>query len=208
MAWVEIAAASALVLLDVLIPSVLLVLLAVASLAVRRQGFATLGFHRVARPWMLAGTILVAVLAWSLLLVGLVMPVLNHLTGDRQDLSAFEDLQGNVGLLLALVAASWILGALVEETAIRGYLQTRLTEVFGTGRAGVLVAVLATSTVFAVLHTEQGLVGVVLTFLDALFLSWLRWHYRTVWAAVLAHGFNNTVGMVTFFLVGPVYGLW
>jgi hypothetical protein len=27
-------------------------------------------------------------------------------------------------------------------------------------------------------------------------------------AAVLAHGFNNTIGLVTFYLIGPIYGLW
>jgi hypothetical protein len=29
-----------------------------------------------------------------------------------------------------------------------------------------------------------------------------------VWAAVLVHGSNNTLGFVTFFLVGPIDGLW
>ena len=27
-------------------------------------------------------------------------------------------------------------------------------------------------------------------------------------AAVFAHGFNNTIGLVAFFLVGPTTGLW
>lgn len=36
----------------------------------------------------------------------------------------------------------------------------------------------------------------------------LRLRYGTLWAPVLAHGFNNTLGFVTFFLVGPVHGLW
>jgi membrane protease YdiL (CAAX protease family) len=204
----ELALATTLVVLDVLIPSVLLVVLAGISLLVRRRGFASLGFHRVERPWMLTGQVLVAVLAWSLLQLGLVMPVLNHLTGERQDLSAFEDLQGNVGLLVLLLLASWLLGALIEETAVRGYLQTGITEVLGAGRWGILVAVLFTSVLFSVLHTEQGVVGVVVTFLDALFLSWLRWHHGTLWASILGHGLSNTVGVVTFFLVGPVYGLW
>ena len=44
--------------------------------------------------------------------------------------------------------------------------------------------------------------------LDALFFSALRLHYRSLWAAVLAHGFGNTLGLVTFFAVGPVRGLW
>jgi membrane protease YdiL (CAAX protease family) len=204
----EVVIATALVLLDVLIPSLVLVALAAVSVAVRRQTFASLGFHRVAHPRRLTMTVLAVVLAWSLLQLGLVMPVLNHVTGEKQDLDAFEDLQGNVGLLAVLVVASWLLGALAEETAIRGWFQTRIIDVVGGDRTGIVVAVLFTSLLFAVLHLEQGAVGVVVTFLDALLFSWLRWHYASVWAAVLGHGLSNTVGVVTFFLVGPVYGLW
>ena len=50
-------------------------------------------------------------------------------------------------------------------------------------------------------------IGVAVTTLDGVFLGWLRLRYGRVWAAVLAHGFSNTIGLVTFFLVGPVYGL-
>jgi membrane protease YdiL (CAAX protease family) len=207
-AVVEVVVATALVVLDVLIPSLVILVLAAVSVAVRRVGFTSLGFHRVADPWRLAGTVFAIVLGWSLLQLGLVMPVLNHLTGEKQDLDAFEDLQGNVGLLVTLVLASWVLGALAEETAIRGWFQTRVTDILGRRRLGILVAVLFTSTLFAVLHLEQGAVGVVVTFLDALLFSWLRWHYRSVWAAVLGHGLSNTVGVITFFLIGPVYGLW
>jgi uncharacterized protein len=207
-AAVEAVAATALVLLGVLIPSLVLVALATVSVAVRRRTFASLGFHTVSHPWRLTRTVLAVVLAWSLFQLGLVMPVLNHVTGEKQDLEAFEDLQGNVGLLVVLIVASWLLGALAEETAIRGWFQARIVDVVGGHRVGILVAVLLTSALFAVLHLEQGTVGVVVTFLDALLFSWLRWHYRSVWAAVLGHGLSNTIGVVTFFLVGPVYGLW
>lgn len=47
-----------------------------------------------------------------------------------------------------------------------------------------------------------------LTTLDALFLSVLRYRYRTRWAAVLAHGLGNTIGRIAYFVTGPVYGLW
>lgn len=207
LAVVELGLAAAVVLLDLAIPTLVVVALAALSLGVRRQRPASLGFHRVARPWRLVGLALALTVGWTAFQFGLVMPVLNHATGERQDLSTFEDLQGNVGLLAALVAASWTLG-LAEETAFRGYLQTRVTDVLGTGRAGIVVAVLVTSALFGLIHTEQGLIGVVVTSLDALFFSWLRWRQGTVWAPVLAHGFSNTIGIVTFFLVGPVYGLW
>jgi uncharacterized protein len=50
---------------------------------------------------------------------------------------------------------------------------------------------------------------VVVTFLDALFFSLLRLQYRgNLWASVFGHGFNNTIGLLAFFLIGPIYGFW
>ncbi len=46
------------------------------------------------------------------------------------------------------------------------------------------------------------------TFLDGLFFTAARLRYRSLWATILAHGFNNTIGLVALFLVGPVYGFW
>lgn len=83
-----------------------------------------------------------------------------------------------------------------------------MLDVAGAGVLGIGLAVLLSSLLFGVIHTEQGTIGVVVTTLDALFFSWLRWRRGTLWAPVLAHGFNNTIGIVTFFLVGPVHGLW
>jgi membrane protease YdiL (CAAX protease family) len=87
-------------------------------------------------------------------------------------------------------------------------LQTRLRELLPPGAVGLATAVLVSSLVFGLAHTEQGTVGVVLTTVDAVLFSAVRLHYRTLWAAVLTHGFNNTLGLVTYFLVGPVHGLW
>ena len=58
------------------------------------------------------------------------------------------------------------------------------------------------------MHSEQGLIGVLLVSLDAIVLCLVRLHYDTLWASVLVHGFNNTLGFVAFFLVGPIYGFW
>lgn len=156
----------------------------------------------------------VAVLAdWlipSLVLVGfaVLIPVTNHLTGTRQDVSSFGGLHGNLRLLVTYLAASWVLAAFCEETAFRGYLLTRLTEVLGRGRLHVAVAVLGSSLLFGLLHTEQGPVGVVAAALGGVVFSGLRYRSRTLWAPVLAHGFDDTLGFAWFFLFGPFYGLW
>jgi membrane protease YdiL (CAAX protease family) len=78
----------------------------------------------------------------------------------------------------------------------------------GHGRLHVAVAVLGSSVLFGLLHTEQGPVGVVVAALGGVVLSVLRYRCRTLWAPVLAHGFDDTLGFTWFFFFGPVYGLW
>lgn len=206
-AAVEAVLAAAAVLLDLLIPSLVMLALAGVSLVVRRRGPGSLGltrFHGTA----LVVKLLVLALTWSAFQLALTMPIANHVSGKKQDLSAFEDLQGNVGMLAVLLVLGWVLGALAEEVAYRGYLFTRVRDACGAGRAGLVAAVVLSSVLFGIAHSEQGLIGVVVVTIDGLYFSALRLHYRTLWASVLAHGFNNTIGFVAFFLVGPMYGLW
>jgi hypothetical protein len=207
MAGVEALLAAAAVLLDLALPSLVIVALAGVSLAVRRQPPSALGFHRPRRPHLLAGTAAFALL-WSFVQLAVTIPVVTHLSGRNQDMGVFADVEGNVAMLALLVVLSWTLAALVEETAFRGYLLTRLRDVLGQGRVATIVAVVASSLLFGLMHGEQGPVGVVAVAIDAMAFCALRFYYGTVWAAVLGHGFSNTLGLVTFFLVGPQYGLW
>jgi hypothetical protein len=83
-----------------------------------------------------------------------------------------------------------------------------MRQLFGSNRLGLVAAVLISSVLFGIAHSEQGLVGVVVVTLDALAFSVVRYRLKTLWASILAHGFNNTIGFVAFFFAGPIYGLW
>lgn len=203
----EAVAAAVAVLLDLLIPSLVLLAMAVVSLAARRAGPGTLGFRSLG-GWRVAGKVFLLTVVWSGVQLSVTMPVANHLSGQEQDLDAFADLQGNLGLLVVLLVVGWVLGALAEEVAYRGYLLTRLRGALGSGRVGAVLAVVLSSALFGIAHTEQGVVGAAVVTLDGIFFCALRYRFRTVWAAVLAHGFNNSLGFFAFFLAGPVYGLW
>ena len=207
-AGVEVALAAAAVILDLAIPTVVILGLMVVSLVIRRDGLSTMGFHRVVRPWVLAGTMLAFAAAWSLVNIALLKPIVNHVSGTTQDMSQFMGLQGDLTMLLTLLAVSWILAALGEELAFRGFVLTRMTELVGAAGIRLGLAVVLTSALMGLLHTEYGLVGVVVSAVDSIFYSVLRYRYRTLWASILAHGFMNTIGLVTFFVIGPVYGLW
>jgi hypothetical protein len=203
---VEVGAACAAIVLDLVVPSLVLLAMAVVSLVVRRAHWSSLGFHRPGAR--LVPQMLLFAVVWSLFQLAVAMPIANHVSGEKQDLSDFEDLEGNVGMLLGMLALGWIVGALVEELAYRGYLQTRMRQLLGNGAAALVVTVALSSVLFGRVHSEQGLIGIVIVTLDGIAWSVLRYRYKTLWASVLAHGFNNTIGFMTFFFVGPVYGLW
>jgi membrane protease YdiL (CAAX protease family) len=206
-ASLEVLAVAGAVLLDLLIPSLVLAAMAVLSLVVRRAGAGSLGLTRVP-PGPLALRMLGFAVLWSLVQLGLTMPIANHVSGTHQDLSGFADVEGDLALLAVFVLLSWTLAAFVEEFAFRGYLQTRMCEVVGNGRLALAVVVLVSSLLFGLLHGEQGWIGVLVVSLDGIAFSVVRYRYRTLWASVLAHGFNNTLGFIAFFFVGPIYGLW
>ena len=137
------------------------------------------------------------------------MPVLNHLTNTTQDISAYENLQGNLGQLLFFLLLTWTLAAFGEEIVYRGYLQRRIGDVLGENSVGILVSIGVSSILFGMAHTEQGVIGVIVTTLDAIFFSALKRKYdNNLWAPILAHGISNTIGLVAFFLVGPITGFW
>ena len=207
-AAVETGVAAVAVLAHWLIPAVVLVAMATVSLLIRRRGPSTLGFHRPAHAARLVGQMAGLALAWTLFNAAVLIPVTNHLSGTRQDVSGFADLEGNLGLLALYLTASWVLAAFCEEAAFRGYLLTRLTDVLGPGRVRTLLAVVGSSVLFGLLHTEQGVVGVIVAAFAGVVFSVLRYRCCTLWAPVLAHGFDDSLGFTWFFFFGPFYGLW
>jgi membrane protease YdiL (CAAX protease family) len=207
-AAVEVVLATAAVLLDLGIPTLVLVALAVLSLIARRQRAGSLGLRRPARPVRMAAQVFGLSLLWTALTLAMIMPAVEHLTGQRRDISQFAPLEGNLSLLLYMLLISWTLAAFGEEFAYRGYVQTRMRDVLPAGRTGLVLAVLLSSMLFGLAHTEQGIVGVVLSGIDAIFFSIMRYRYQTLWAAILAHGFLNSIGIIAYFIAGPFYGLW
>lgn len=204
----EVLLAVAAVLLDLLVPTLVLLALATVSLLVRREHLPSLGITRPARGLRLVVTMLVLAVLWTVVHLVLFMPVAERLSGQQQDTGDFTSLQGDPGTLALLLLLSWTLAAVGEEVAYRGYLLTRVRQLLGGSTAGLVVSVLLTSVVFGLAHTEQGAVGISLATIDGIVFCVLRLHYRTIWAPVLMHGFSNTIGLTAFYLVGPVTGLW
>ncbi len=204
----EICAMTLLVVFDVLLPSLLIIVVGFAFLLIRKEKPDIFNTKVWARPLRFCLIGLGLALLLSLIDYGLVIPLLNHLTGTTQDMTAFSELKGNTRMFLLLLAYSWIIAAAGEEIAYRGFFQNRIISVFTNKTLGTIIAVAATSLLFGFMHSEQGIVGMVNTAFDAIFFSVIRHRFKSVWASVLVHGFSNTIGIVAFYIAGPLYGLW
>ena len=206
---VELLIATVVILLDLFLPTLVILVMVGVSLLIRRDHLGTLGFKRP-RSWLqIAGLALGGAVLLQLFDIGVVLPIMNRVTGTTIDYSDFSHLQGNLGQLVMLLVFSWTLAALGEEIVYRGYLQKLITDLFGSDLPGIVLAVGVSSLLFGLAHTEQGIIGVVVTTIDALVYSWLE--LRTggnLWTPILAHGFYNSVGVIVFYFTGPIYGLW
>ena len=128
-------------------------------------------------------------------------PFFDWLMNTTQDFSQFEPIRQHMGLLLLMIALSWVLAGFGEEMVYRGYLLTRISEVFGGSRFAVVAGLLLSSGIFAVAHKYQGPSGV----LDAGFMGiYYGLVYlgcgRRLLPSVFAHGTNNTIGFIGFYL--------
>ena len=205
---IELIIAAVVIILDVFMPTLVILALIAISFLLRREKVSSLGFNKVNGPLRMVLCVFLLTVAWSVIEIGFILPVLNHITGTTQNLSDFEHLKGNFGQFIFLFIASWTLAAFGEEIVYRGFIQNRIYGLFNNAGMGVFFAVILSSVLFGLAHAEQGFIGIVITTLDAVFFTLLKYKYNSLWGSILAHGFTNTIGIAAFFFLGPIYGLW
>ena len=135
------------------------------------------------------------------LITALISPVV-HI--GNQNLSLFSNLKNhNVLGLLSWIVVSFTFAAFGEEIIFRGYMVSRLADLFGTARMGLVLSVLVASLAFAFAHGYQGWAGLLSSFITGLAFGFLYVRMRrNLWANVLFHGINDTIGfIIIFFLI-------
>ena len=143
----------------------------------------------------------VAGLAMEAMELFVTQPVLVSLTGKFPNLSEYRSAIGNVKLLVALVASSWVVAAFGEELVYRGYFLNRLTDLFGKGAWGWALSFAGMAVVFGLSHSVQGVTGVVENTIDGALLGLLYVATgRNLLAPIVAHGVTDTADFVIIFL--------
>jgi uncharacterized protein len=116
------------------------------------------------------------------------------LTDDTNKAAAyFNDLEGNLPLLVLLLPLTWLFAGFGEEVLYRGYLMTRFAQFMGETRVAWTIATIAQAAIFGVQHWYQGPTGVVSATLIGLAFgtATLVWG-RNLWPAIIAHALIDT----------------
>ena len=89
----------------------------------------------------------------------------------------------------AMHSMMFAVAAFAEELIMRGYLISRLSELFGRTWAAVLVS----TAVFASYHIYEGTMAVVIIFLDGLAYSACLLVTKSLWPGATAHALSNAL---------------
>jgi membrane protease YdiL (CAAX protease family) len=164
--------------------------------------FRRLGFGKPHRPLLYLG--LAAAGVGLLQLSGFVFdPLWERLFEADRDLSRFADVSGSLPQLLTVLALSWSVAAFGEELAFRIVLMRSVAFVLGDSRFAFATALVVQAVIFGLVHAYQGPLGIAGTVTSGLIYGGLTLAARgSIWPAALAHGVNNSIGLVTIYAAG------
>lgn len=178
-----------------------IIAIAVALIARKQGSFRDLGFRAPGSwPKLLATTFAYGVIM-QIAVLAIIEPLLAGVTGEKVDLSAFDEVRGNFVNFLILLAVGWIVGGFLEEFAFRGFVVGRVRWLLGSGTAATWSAVLIAAIPFGLAHAYQGVTGMISTGLTGFLLGAVYVVHRfNLWYAIFTHGFINTFGIVAIYL--------
>jgi membrane protease YdiL (CAAX protease family) len=182
-------------------PILPLFVLAWVSLRMRHMRWRDVGLKRPESWLTTIGLAMLIGIGYQVLDIFIIAPLMGSLTGEAIDLSLFNNLQGNLPLLMFFLVVSWTEAAFIEELFFRGYLFNRITDLAGNKRIGAIIALISTSVLFGIAHTYQGISGVVDTALAGLLLGLLYLYSgRNLWLPIFTHGVIDTIGFLFIYL--------
>ena len=139
------------------------------SIRLRQESWKTIGltFERVSLAsvgWTILKSLLILIFAIGAFVFGSI--VMANIVGipEDADLTKYNYLRGNLPMLLISLAGVYFVSSFGEEVVYRGFLITRLQELFGGNRRlPIIGAVIVSSVIFGFAHFEWGAMGIAQT---------------------------------------------
>ncbi|MFH2102647.1 MAG: CPBP family intramembrane glutamic endopeptidase [Chloroflexota bacterium] len=136
----------------------------------------------------------------ALMSTAIIEPLTDKVTDQPHDLTVFDNMRGNLKLLIVWLLTSWVLASFLEEIIFRGYMMSELGSFTGKYGLGASINLLLSSTVFGLAHWYQGKSGALSTaIVGMLICNIFIWNDYNLWLPILTHGVINTVGLVLIY---------
>jgi membrane protease YdiL (CAAX protease family) len=185
-----------------------LVALAVATSRLRAAGkrWSDLGLTSPKR-WSRA--LLWALAAYALVIVAnalVVIPLTRRFSWPPTDVARLGDLAGNLPLLVSWLVLAWTTAAFGEELLFRGFLQARLSALFGDRAPGIVAAIILQAVLFGLGHLGFGIRGgITAAVIGIVYGAVYAVNGRNLWPLILAHGITDSVSLIALYFGAAAY---
>ena len=146
-------------------------------------------------------SLLVLVLALAGFIIGSI--IMANITGipEGANMTGYDYLKGNIGMLLLTLAGVYIVSSFGEEVIYRGFLITRISQIGAESKIAINIAVILSAIIFGLIHYDWGPMGMVQTgFMGlALGICYIKFK-RKLWILILAHAYMDTILMIQMYM--------
>ena len=186
------------------IPAEALVLLAVATVLLRRRGETWRSIGLAPPPLSPPSFVRLVIGGYVAMVVGnalLAVAVYPKLGLETPKPTILKGLRGDPWAYVYWLLIAWTSAAVGEELLFRGFLFSRLERLLGGGRPAVIAAIVGQAALFGLGHLYQGVSGVLITtcvgvVMGGMFLA----GRRNLVACMVLHGLIDTVSITVLFL--------
>ncbi|HMB62713.1 MAG TPA: CPBP family intramembrane glutamic endopeptidase [Eudoraea sp.] len=181
------------------VANVILILLVLLGQWFRFGDIRDLGLKKRNRGWKgnlntFLWSLVVSVIALIAFLLGSMIIINFGGTMEQADLSKYEYLKNNPGMLAVSMLGVYLVSSFGEELVYRGYLMDRLQFITDHVRHKNIISVVFSAVLFGLAHYQWGVMGVVQTTMMGLALStmYLLLNKRLI-ILILAHAYLDTL---------------
>ena len=178
----------------------ILFVLGLLSIRIRDGGWARMGLKRAASWGRVLQIALAAAVTRIVLGDFVIEPLSKRFWPPIVAPAGAGEITGNVKVALLSLLIVWTFAAFGEEIGYRGYLTTRAADLGRKSAAAYWVGIVLVSILFGYGHYYKGPAGIVDSGVAGLILGAAYMiSGRNLWAAILAHGFIDTFGVIVLY---------
>jgi membrane protease YdiL (CAAX protease family) len=112
----------------------------------------------------------------------------------------YDFIRNNLSNLIITLIAAWLIGGFYEEIVFRGFIQTTIREWFVKSRHSFWISGFLTSILFGLYHWQQGIFGIIPSFLAGLLWTLLLWRYKgNLWYPIISHAIYDTIALTMIY---------